>query len=110
MSGKIGDDGGVFGEEITLLGGVGGDVEELDGFAIEGEEFPGAVAHNFGGVGFGFEVVALETAVEVHLPEYGVAIPGGGGGGIGEVREEVLSVGGEFGREGDVGGGADRGE
>ena len=110
LGGEVGDDGGVGGEEVTLLGGIGVDVEELDGFAVEGEEFPRAVAHDFGGIGCWFRVVALEAAVEVQLPEYGVTIPRGGGGWIGEVGDEVLSVGSEVGGKGNMGGGANGGE
>lgn len=87
LGGKIGGDLGVCGQEVSLFRGIGVNVEELDRFASKGEEFPSVVAHDLGRVGFGFGVVALDAAVEIHLPEDRGPVPRGRSGGGGEMRE-----------------------
>ncbi len=63
-------------QHVVLLGEVGIDVEEFDGFAVLGEELPLPFAGNLGRVGFRLRVVALHAAVEPDLPEDGVALDG----------------------------------
>ena len=72
-------------DQVVLFTDICFHIKQLNGFTVQGKQLPAPLAHDFGGIGFGLRVAALQILIQVELPEDRSLR-----GGLAPVREQTI--------------------